>query len=120
AAPGQIEDGVDDLTHRIGARPSGLSVAMRKQVLDVRPLNIREITGIPLPCFHARKVTERPSRRQGDFLDGPLSPPAPAGPAGARATLESADERAASANVDDAQQRRRSTARRCSRRTGGA
>src|SRR6202035_2705096 len=50
----------------------------------------------------------------------PLSPPAPARPAGARATLESADERAASANLDDPQRRRRSTARRCSRRTGGA
>src|ERR1700730_1689936 len=49
----------------------------------------------------------------------PLSPPAPAGPAGARATLESADERAASANPDDAQ-RCRSTAPRCSGRTGGA
>src|SRR5260370_13306695 len=50
----------------------------------------------------------------------PLSPPAPAGPAGARATLESADGRAASANIDDTQRRRRSTAQRCSRRTGRA
>src|SRR5262249_54031191 len=50
----------------------------------------------------------------------PLSPPAPAGPAGSRSTLESADGRTASADVGDTQQRRRSTARRSSRRTGGA
>src|ERR1700730_4151383 len=50
----------------------------------------------------------------------PLIPPAPIGPAGSRPTLESADARTASANVGDAQQRRRSTARRSSRRTGGA
>src|ERR1700730_14470989 len=50
----------------------------------------------------------------------PLSPPAPAGPAGARRTLESADGRTASANIDDTRRRGRSTARRCSRRRGGA
>src|SRR6516162_860040 len=53
-------------------------------------------------------------------LHPPLFPPAPAGPAGARATLEPTDGRAASADIDDAQRRRRSTARRFSRRKGGA
>ena len=39
-------------------------------------------------------------------------PPRPSGLAGPRSTLESADGRAASANLGDSQQRRRSTARR--------
>src|SRR5262249_52268859 len=49
-----------------------------------------------------------------------LSPPAPTRAAGSRSTVESADARTASANVGDAQQRRRSTARRSAPRAGGA
>jgi hypothetical protein len=51
-----------------------------------------------------------------------LLPPAPIvpPPAGARSTLDSADERPEAANTDDAQRHRRSPARRTSQRKGGA
>src|SRR5438105_4783899 len=70
AAAGQVEHRIDDLAHRIGTRASGLAAPLGKQVFDVRPLGIREITGITLPCIHAQRVTETAARREADFLDG--------------------------------------------------
>ena len=69
-AASEIEHRIDNLPQLIGTRASCLAVALGKQVRDVRPLNIREITGITLPCVHARKIAESAGQREGDFLDG--------------------------------------------------
>jgi hypothetical protein len=41
-------------------------------VLDVAPLDVREITRVALPCVHADKAHRRPKRRKDHFLDGLL------------------------------------------------
>ena len=72
-APGQVEDGVDDLPQGIAARSPVATVALREEVLDVVPLEVGQVAGISLPrqCgAHHQKVTAIPVPAEDEFLDG--------------------------------------------------
>jgi len=50
AASCQVEYRIDDLVHRVDAWPAPAAVALGKQVSDVVPRNISQVTGISFPC----------------------------------------------------------------------
>ena len=50
AAPRQVEYRIDDLTHGVGAWSSPAAVALGEQVLDIVPLEVRQVTRVTLPC----------------------------------------------------------------------
>src|SRR5579871_3665821 len=57
AATRQVQDGIDNLPYGVSAWPAGAAIALGKQMFDVVPLGIRQITGIALPCksIHAQE-----------------------------------------------------------------
>jgi hypothetical protein len=70
-APGQVQDGVDDLPQGVGAGPAGGPIALRKEVFDVVPLEVGEITRVSLPCGdHAGRVAAPRRKTESQFLDG--------------------------------------------------
>ena len=75
AGAGEVTDGVDDLSHRVSAGSPGSAgggVFQREEVIDVIPLQVREVAGVSHPCFHDDRVHEHSGRREGRFLDGLL------------------------------------------------
>ena len=68
-----LTDGVEDLTHGVGAGPAGLSggpVFGREEGFDVVPLGVREIAGVRLPCFHPDRLREDPGFWEDQLLYG--------------------------------------------------
>src|SRR5262249_5953238 len=92
AAAGQVEDGVDDLTPGVSAVPPRLAGRLplrREQVLDVVPLEVRQVTRISLSSAHTSRVGDDSAGWEGRFLDGHLGR-AGGPPAGGRGRLASA------------------------------
>src|SRR5579875_2484926 len=57
AATSQVQYGVDDLPQRVGAGSADAAITLGEQVFDVVPLEVRQVTGVSLPCngIHAQK-----------------------------------------------------------------
>src|SRR5262249_23587308 len=78
AGAGEVEDGVDDLLARVSAVPSGPAGGLPlrgKEVLDVVPLQVGQITGVSLSRAHMFMIGEPWAAREGQFLDGHLGRP---------------------------------------------
>src|SRR5690348_7484044 len=69
AATRQVQHGSDDLAHGIGAWSAGSAVALREQVLDVVPLEVRQVTGYRFRAmvFMSRKIPLTARRRKTTF-----------------------------------------------------
>src|SRR5262249_19764285 len=67
---GQVEDGVDDLTPGVSAVPPRLAGRLplrREQVLDVVPLEVRQVTRISLSSAHTSRVGDDSAGWEGRF-----------------------------------------------------
>jgi hypothetical protein len=81
-ATGQIQDGVHDLPYRIRPGPADGASGLREQVLDVVPLEVRQVARVSLPCrgAHAKTVTSARIPAKAHFLDGQSGKTALRGP----------------------------------------
>src|SRR5207245_911331 len=73
--PGQVEDRIDDVLAVVDPGPTGSPrrpVAVREEVVDVGPLEVRQVTRVGLPCAHAKRINSTPGHWKAQFLDGLL------------------------------------------------
>src|SRR5438552_1123375 len=70
--PGQVEDRIDDVLAVVDPGPTGSPrrpVAVREEVVDVGPLEVRQVTRVGLPCAHAKRINSTPGHWQAQLLD---------------------------------------------------
>src|SRR5262249_36666835 len=67
-AASHVKQGVDDVAQVITSGPPTRATPWRtKQMLNVIPLNVREVAGISLPCAHAVKVKRSSAGAKPNF-----------------------------------------------------